>query len=362
LHLLALLLYAASINGYELAAPAIAMVGIVYLAVGPRRAALWSWAAAAALAAVMLLRYEFLVGGMSPAYSTLWQHLELIVGHGLNVVAYSLFPVANVAPWLVLVCASTLTAVCVGVSLLYRGDHSWTSALRRRVLMLAYGCLFVVAGWALIIPANLGYDPTQTGVGDRINAVAGIGVVVVVVAFYALVASTLSYAFRARGALLPLTIAIVMSAVGAGYYVQFHQDLTDWNSAGRQSAAFLSSLKKTLPHPAPRISVIFTFGVSGFSAPSVLIFGGAGNNDLLWAARIMYGDADLATFPVYAGLSMECNTKYVEQLNTGAPSSGTYGHVAFVNIANQSALYPLSEGQCLSALKALQPLAPGNEH
>jgi hypothetical protein len=174
LHGVALALYATGVNGYELGAPMIMLFGILYVWHRPGSAARWRWAADVIVVLSLLIRYAGRHPHL-PAIVGVPDHLRIIASHGLEVMARALLPVRGIpaaavlAPALAIVVAAAVAVSCPQLAVRTRVE------LRQALLLLVGGLVVTVAGWGMIIPAAPGYDPGSSGVGNRINAVAAIG-------------------------------------------------------------------------------------------------------------------------------------------------------------------------------------------
>jgi hypothetical protein len=359
LHGVALTLYATGVNGYELGAPMIMLFGILYVWHRPGSAARWRWAADVIVVLGLLIRYAGRHPHL-PAIGGVPDHLRIIASHGLEVMARALLPVRGIpaaavlAPALAIVVAAAVAVSRPHLAARTRGE------LRQALLLLVGGLVVTVAGWGMIIPAALGYDPGSSGVGNRINAVAAIGLAVVVVAFAGLLAVAIRSCWRRAPSLALLTTLLAMP-VALADLVRLQQDATDWNHAADVGRAFLVRLRELVPDPVPG-STLFTFGVSGYAAPSVPIFGGGGNNDLLGAVRVTYGTDAISGFPVLGGMQFSCGSGSMTLLDTRAPSTTPYGLALLVDMRGAGqVLVPRSESDCLRATTQLAPYAPVNE-
>ena len=359
LHGGALALYAIGVNGYELGAPAIMLFGLLYMWRRPGSAALWRWAADLIVVLGLLIRHASRLRH-TPSLAGVPEHLQIIATHGLEVMARALLPVRGIPaaaillPALGFVVAAAVGAFCPRLAIHTRLE------LRKALVLLAGGMAVTVAGWVMIIPAALGYDPGSSGVGNRINAVAAIGLAVAVIALAGLVAIVIR-AGSLRAPSLALVTTLLAMPIALADLVRFEQDAANWNHAADVGRAFLLRLHELVPDPVPG-TTLFTFGVSGYTAPSVPIFGGGGNNDLLVAVRITYGTGAISGFPVLGGMQFSCGPDSMTLLDTGAPSTTPYGLALLVDMRGAGqVLVPRSESDCLRETAQLAPYAPVNE-
>ncbi len=367
-HLPALLVYGIAVNGYELGAPMIALFVFAYarLAGGFRRAVLVRWGADAAVVLAVLVHYSLLRGGLGS--SQVPKHVRLIVSDGLGVAARALVPVRGLSAGVVLIPALVVVLAAIAAWRDARVSAGTRAQLGSWLWWLAAGVAVTAAGWVMIIPGALGYDPGSFGVGNRINAVAAIGLAVAVVGFCGLLAVGLRALLRrARGHSLGLrTSAAVLATLAvvpvvATDLVRFREDASNWERAGRQSWALLDRLHRMVPDPRPG-TTLFTFGVSGYSAPSVPIFGGGGNDDLVGAVRVSYRMASISGFPVLGGMHFSCAPRSITLLQTGVSSTTSYGLALLLDLDGSGrVIVPHDERDCLRDTAALAPYAPVNE-
>ena len=360
LHGVALALYATGVNGYELGAPMIMLFGVIYMRRRPGRAALWRWVADLVVVLGLLIRHASRLRH-TPPLTGVPEHLQIIATHGLEVLARALFPVrGGPAAAVLLPALGVVVAAAVGV--FYRRLAARTRVeLRKALRLLAGGLAVTAAGWVMIIPAALGYDPGSFGVGNRINAVAAIGLAVAVVALAGLLAIAIGACWRRGAPSLALLTTLLVMPIALADLVRLERDAANWNHAADVGRAFLLRLRELVPDPVPG-TTLFTFGVSGYAAPSVPIFGGGGNNDLLGAVHITYGTGAISGFPVLGGMQFSCGPGSMTLLDTGAPSTTPYGLALLVDMRGAGqVLVPRSESDCLRVTMQLAPYTQVNE-
>jgi hypothetical protein len=360
LHAVALLLYAVSIDGYELAAPVILLAGVLYVRLVGGRAAWLRWAAdAVAVVALLVLQGVRRHSGVHPLADDL-RHLGIVLHDGLGVAARSLVPVASAPQAPILSAAAALALLALAASVLPRVPAPLRGDLRAGLVLLGAGLTIAVAGWLMIVPADLGYDPASSGVGNRIDAVAVMGLAVAVVGLLTLVAAAARALPALRALSLPLLTAVLAIPVVIGDALAFHADARSWDRAASENRALLSRVEALVPAPAPG-TMIFTFGTSGYASPSVPIFGGGGNNDLLGAVHVAYGTMAVGGFPVLSGMSFACDAASMRLLDTGDPSTAPYGLALLVDVPSGRVMVPRDRDSCVADTTALKPYAPVNE-
>jgi len=189
LHAGALVLFAASVNGYELAAPVIVLAGFLYVGRAPLRVALMRWSADIVVVGAVLLRYagQRDDGGVTLRESL--DHARVIGDHGLDVAARALVPVPGVTTGLVLVIAAVVVASALPGALGRPRIDRLRSEMRLGLGAVGAGVVLAGAGWLMIVPADMGYDPIAGGIGNRVNTVASFGLAVLVAGIAVIIAA-----------------------------------------------------------------------------------------------------------------------------------------------------------------------------
>jgi hypothetical protein len=360
LHAAALGCYALSVNGYELAAPVIALAGLLYLRRAPARDVAWRWACDVAVVVGLLIAYARRRHLRTQPIDAVLRHLGVIGQDGLGVIARALVPVGSAPQAVVLSGAGAAIIVAAAFASTPRAPAALRVDLRHALVLVGAGVAVTAAGWLMIVPADLGYDPGSSGVGNRINGVAAVGLALTVVGMAALVASAVRAAQRGGAVSLGALTALLVVPVAAGDAAAFHRDVQSWDHAGAESRALLARVLELVPAPAPGTTV-FTFGIPGYAAPSVPIFGGGGNNDLLGAIHAVNGTDTVAAFPVLSGMRFDCNATTMRLRDTGARSTTPYGLAVLVDIPTGRVALPRDRDACIEMTAALQPYAPVNE-
>jgi hypothetical protein len=359
LHGVALALYAVSVNGYELGAPMILLFGFLYTRRNPGRAACWRWSADVLVVLGVLISYA--IRRDVPPLDGVPYHLKKIAADGLGVIARAFFPVPEVPPAVVLLPALVIVVAAAAGAFSRRFDTQTRVELRRALLLLAGGVAVTAAGWAMIIPANFDYTPGGTGINNRINAVAAIGLAMAVIAITGLVAIALRASLRGRVSSLALLTTLLAMPIAIADVVRLEWDAANWNHAAEVGRTFLVRLRELVPKPPPG-TTLFTFGVSGQSNPGVVIFSGAGSNDLLGAVRVTYGTPAISGFPVFASMQFSCGPTSMTLLDTGESSTTQYGLAMLIDMRGAGrVLIPKSESDCLQATAQLAPYPPDFE-
>lgn len=355
LHGVAVILYVAGVLAYELIAPLVILAGTVYVwRVGWRRGS-WRWAAdvAGVLAAMIFETHANSVGPVAGLH-----HAGRIGDQAATLLANTLVPVGS-PPRVAVLVASGAVAV-LGVIATCTGAAELRVKARRPVALLVVGTVIVLAGYAMIVFANEGYEPDGMGLSNRINAVAAIGYATITVALAWILIELVKRVVPRPPGVATLCGSLFVLFVAAGGTAHVVSDTADWNHAWVQQKETLATLYRLVPHPSPGTTV-FTFGRSGYVAPSVPIFGGGGNNDMLGAVKLLYGTDAVRAFPVLDQMHFECGPRSVALAATGASSSTRYGHALFVDLRTDRITVPRNKAACTNATHAELPYATVNE-
>src|SRR5262249_20376904 len=134
--------------------------------------------------------------------------------------------------------AAVLGAGCVLVALglwAVRLRPEVKPSLERSLVCVAAGLLVMFAGWVILIPGALGYSPGAVGDGNRINVVAGFGIVVVLYGAVTAAAELISIATiapiapiapgRRRRPRSGAVAAVGLIFVGSGYLYRLEHDI-----------------------------------------------------------------------------------------------------------------------------------------
>jgi hypothetical protein len=340
-HALAVVLYVASFLDYELGALVIVMTGLVYLAKAPRREALYRWATdvvAVCLTAVLV----FAVGNSQHrtlGFHESIEHARLIASQARVFLARSLAPfgsipsIAILAGWVVVVAAGCIVA---GAS---ANSRTRTEA-RRWLKLTAVGTLIAVCGWGVLVPARVDYVPLLKGPGNRIDLIAGIGVVLIVVAGLSLTRLLILDAWKQAPVWIAPGLALAaVGAVGAGYAHLTVKDRTLYQRASRAQANVLAAIQRSIPPLSGRGATIIVAGFSLYADPRLQVPVFAAAWDLDSAVKMLRNDLSLTAWPLSGGRALVCGTQRVTVSSIGigvayppGPNAGRYGQTQIVDV------------------------------
>lgn len=358
LHGCAAVLYLASIWTYEITMPLIAIAGALYtVGVG--------WRAARARWAVDLL--VVVVGGLwiatqttqeSEGFSTDLKHIGEIIVSGGTIVGRSLIPLGE--PHTTLALVLLLAVIVAGLAVLAvrrlptpRGA-SWS--MRGWLLLAGGGLLLAALGWIMFIPANPYFTPSVYGITNRVNALSGFGVVILLYGAFGIAGELLARVLP-RVARVALPATIVLGLVLGGIYVHvFERHVRIWNAAFHAEEAGLGEMKMQFPR-LPAGTTVFTSDYPAYEALGVPIF--SSSWDVNGMIKLQYKDSVLAAYPVLEGQGLICKANAIWLAGSGAPTAiAKYGMARFLNVHTGEHAQPRNRKQCEAVAGKYTPGAP----
>jgi hypothetical protein len=305
LHLASLAFYALSIMTYETTAPLIAVSAPLFCRWAPRRDVIRRTVADVVLVALVL---RFVTAQthntVNASLTAMSRHAKAIFEQGLTVFSQSLFPFSSV-PDRRLSLAIALAILGSGVAVLrLRGRADGNRELLGQALaMTAAGACVAVAGWAILIPAEIGYSPAAVGDGTRINDVAGFGIVVCVFGLLLTAGVVLFRGVPRSRTLAAVATSAAALVIGAGYTYRIAVDIGRWDTAQTIRSQVLGTLHHALPRP-PGGALVYVTGYNEAPYPNIGSFEYAW--DLNAAVKLTYDDPSLTARAVLAPSALRC--------------------------------------------------------
>ena len=339
---------------YELTVGLIASAGLLYIALAGWRAARKRWAAdLVAMAAVAVWNFSTTPRSAATQLSSLLDHFETIVVEGGTVLARTALPLGSDRTVVVLVVVFAVLAATVALALTARPASPLGASLRRWLLLFSGGAAVIVVGWAPFIPADPYYTPTLYGLSNRVNALAAVGLVMVVYALAGMVGAMVG-AVRPRTPIVATAVTLVLAVVlGLGYLkvVDRHSDL--WVNAFRGEMSAIGQIKGQYP-TLPDGSVVYTFGYPGYQAPGVSIF--SVSWDLNAALKLHYRKPDVGGYPVVQPSAVRCAEEGVV-IDGGIVGrrSTPYGRAILFDVPSARTVRVRNLGECRRNLPAYVP-------
>ena len=301
----AALLYASSVLTYEATAVAALLSVLIYAHRAGWRPALawWRSDALAVVAAMVLVGAATTRGLLSPGDQL--AHAVAIMRDAVALVSAALAPLPTDPSTAVALAVPTLLAVAV--ALVARG-HSRAAALRRWVAVAAGAVVLIVAAYLMFVPGSAGYMPLAPGTANRVNVLAGIGVVTLVYALVLVLVTLLPLPGRVQAIGRGGVAACLVGAIAVGYLARLETDIAHWRDAARTQEHVLAAVERAAPELPPG-ATIYAAGYDMFAAPGVPSF--AVSWDLNGAAKLVLDDPAARAFPIAPTVTLVCETDRV---------------------------------------------------
>lgn len=362
-HLGALALFVASILTYQAAAVAICLLGVAYLSRAPTRRALRRWAADVVVVAIAAVLPRLITGSEGATANPIipvdkqFEHARLLVDQGATLLTAVVVPFDSLQHRAIV---STVLALLVATALLAararRTGANTRGELRRWLAWVFAGGVVVAAAYAVYVPSPVAfYQPLAGGSDNRVNALAGIGFVILVYALIML-AATLATAARRRPRAAPLVGLALAALLFSKYAHRVRTDAQAWDAAAQSQREQLAKLKAG-GRPARR-TTLYVFGGKGVTAPGV--YGFRVTWDLRGAVQLLWDDPSLRAYPIFAGTAMDCGKSRVVPVGpgngNGPAQASAYRQTLFVDLrTNRRAPVPNRQ-----VCRSLQPtFVPG---
>lgn len=351
LHGASLALYVCGMLSYELFAVAGCLVGLLYVrAVGFSRArARWALDVAAIVATLLLARAVLPIDVATPSRTQslagALTHAGQIATAGARVAGAAVLPIGGVTPWLgAALLAAGLAAGALVRWLLPRGERD-RAELGRWLAIAAAGAVLAAAAWAVYLPASDHYSPSAAGTVNRVNALAAIGVAVLVYAMLALLSRLLVRLARLPEMASAALATVLAAALCAAYLQRGASDVRAWDSAASDQQRLLADVRAALPR-LPSGAVLFAFDAPLLVGPGVPVLNTP--LDLTSAVRLSYADAALTAVPIPAAAHVSCGPR--GPLAAGV--RGTYQQTFLLDVRARRAVPLRSSTQCAAIVGA----------
>lgn len=397
-HALAMLLFLASLNLYEIALPIVCAGGVFYLVAiyrqDPRpvdrriptllrtyRPALLRWIADLAMTAAWYASLSSTDIAKDTTYST-GERLTQILSDGAQNIAGTFAPflkqdardgVATIysGAWLTtpvvvgVVVAVVLFAVACMVlpALVGRADrprHDAAVTVRRWGIGIALAIAAAYAGWIAIVPANAYYRPLPYDSSAlRVNVLAAFGLAAVFVCTVggaaALLRMLVGPGRGARAGTALVTVALI--AISVAYTRHVRSEIALWNTASTEQIHVLGAVKTALEDDPPEPgSTVFLTDNRNFVEDGAEVFHNS------WgfrsALRIMFHDPTLDGIPGREAAAYQCRRNglapfYLQyQYGSSAAAEAPYGKTFLVSTTPPRKWLLHDRRSCRRALKA----------
>lgn len=358
-HLGAALFYLTSILTYEIALPLIAILGVLYVGQVGWRAGRTRWGIDIATAIVggtwVGTHTERIKSGISGDIS----HLGEIIDGGSEIMGRATIPLGGPHTAVALILLAAIFAGGVAVHLLQpepeEERRGW--GLRNWLLLGAGGFGVTVLGWVIFIPADPYYTPQIWGVSNRVNGLAGIGLVILVYAAIGVFGQLIARAWRGRPSATALAVSTCLALLlTAGYLSVIRRHTGIWNAAYDAEAAAINKIQERYPH-LPHGTTLFVSGYPAYQVPGVPIL--SSSWDVKGMVQDTYEDWNLNAQPVLEGLEIDCRSNVVGLAGVGGlvppPYTAPYGMARLFDLSTGKSARPLNRRDCLAVAAEYQP-------
>ena len=295
LHALAVVLYAASILEYQIAAPFILLSVFVYRFAGATwRMSIARWGVDAVVTLISLVYVKNHLNRETGSFSHDLDQARSLAGGARQLLASlgilngpELLPDdrdggANSRHRL----GGTLAATC--------GCRSGPASALASIA--AVGLVTIGAAYLIFIPADFFYWPLRPGIGNRVNAAAAFGYAIVIYSVAVLISLLVVRALRikdARAAAAGIAFAATL-ALAASYVSTLNSHRQPYERSATLQRQALAVLENDVPRPSPG-TIVYLFGVEGEVAP--LVFSFVRWQDLTAALRLLWNDDTVVGVP-----------------------------------------------------------------
>jgi hypothetical protein len=353
-HACAATLYLLSILAYEITLPMIAAVGALYVLRFGWRAARARWGVDLAVAVAAGVWNAAHTNRTVSGVSNDLHHLREIVTAGGTLLGRTVYPLGSYG-------YTTSILVLIGVVLAAgaftyfarsdKGETGW--GLRQWLLLAAAGLALAAAGWAMFVPADLYYTPSVYGFTNRVNALAGLGLVIAVYAVLGVGTTLAALALPKARPAVPLVVIALGLMLGAAYVHVLERHSGIWDMAYEAERQGMARIKRAFPRLAPN-SMVITSNYPAYQTLGVPIF--SAGWDLNGMIKLEYEDGTLSAFPRIEGLEIACHADAIGVYGYLTPErTAPYGKVHLIDLQTGRHATPRNRRQCQEAAKRYLP-------
>jgi hypothetical protein len=352
-HIGAWVLYLLSMLTYEITLPLIAAMGVLYTARNGWRAAKYRWAADLVAVVIAGLWARTHTPRTVSTLSADLTHLQQIAEQGAELLARTAFPLGaqvHTSAVLILVAGTFVLGVVVYALRSPVAERGW--GLRNWLFLGAAGLVVASLGWVMFIPADPYYTPTIFGVSNRINGLAGFGLVLVIYAAFGVAGSVVAEVVK-RGRGFAVAITFLLSVMlGAAYVhvIEHHSGI--WRSAYARELSGITKLQATFP-TLPRGTTIFTSNYPASETLGVPIFDNTwGLNGMV---RVRYEDPTLHAYPITEESGLECLASGMAIGRDEGIPLAPYGTARLIDLQTGRNSTPLNRRECTEGVSKYPP-------
>jgi hypothetical protein len=344
LHAASLLLFATSLLTYEIALALIAASGLLYVALVGWRAARLRWGADLVVAFAGAIWVASQTKRATSGLSEDLRHLKEIFLGGGTLLGRAVIAVGPQRTTLALAAIGCAALLALAAWRRDRGAAAPGASMTRWLLLGAAGLVIAACGWAPFIPADPYYTPSVFGMTNRVNGLAGIGLVFVVYAGCG-VAGSLAVRLGARSPAVGRTVtALLACLLGFTYLHVVDRHAAIWERAFHAEMAGLGQLKTQFPD-LPDGTTLFTSGYPANQTLGVPIFGARW--DLDGAVKVQYHNGSLRAYPVLPGTRLVCDRAGVRLVGPGMEGiEASFPTARFIDVGSGRTAAPRDVAEC----------------
>jgi uncharacterized membrane protein len=351
----AAVLYLLSIFTYEVTLPIVACAGILYCLEVGWGAARTRWLADVTVAVAAGIWVGAHTSRTASGLGGDFEHLKQIVRAGGTILGRAGVPLGDPHTALVLCGLAAVLGVGLVCQLLFPDRFATESGWGLRGwLFLAFGGLLVAAlGWAMFVPADPYYTPSIYGETNRVNGLAGFGLVLLVYGAFGILGSLISQG-RPKAGVLATGVTVSLAVVLLASYTHvLRRHIEIWNLAFSAETYALTQTQHQLPH-LPHGTTIFASAYPANQTPGVPIL--AATWDYNGMVEMEYDDGTLAAYPVLPERRVVCLADGVAIEREGVPEiTAAYGTVRLLNLQTGGHSAPRSRRECRQIADAYVP-------
>lgn len=357
-HACAAPLYLLSILTYEITLPLIALAGILYTMRFDWKTARGRWGVDLAIVVAGGLWVGTHTARTKSGLSGSLSHLEEIVTAGGTLLGRSVWPVgaqattvalsivfASLATGLVIYALTSTRPASVVMRDGFSTDSGW--GLREWLLLTSGGLAVAALGWTMLIPAHPYYTPSVYGVTNRVNALAGLGLVTAAYGTFGLIGEISGLLRRTTNALSIVITLTLAASLGLAYSHVLRRHTEIWNTAYLAEKSGLQRIRARFPD-IPHGTTLFVSGYPANQTLGVAIF--SASWDLDGMIKTMYDDGTLEAYPVLPESPVGCTSKGIrlEGVGLGEEINGSvpYSRAQLFDIANNLSAKPGNLREC----------------
>jgi hypothetical protein len=224
--------------------------------------------------------------------------------------------------------------------------------LREWLLLAVAGLVVAAFGWVMFIPADPYYTPSVFGMTNRVNAVAGFGLVIAVYATLGVGTALVARVVPMVRRWAPLVTVVLGLMLGAAYVHVLERHIGIWDAAFRAETATITKMKSKFPR-LPHGTTVFTSNFPAYQTLGVPIF--ASTWDLNGMVKMEYSDWTLSAYPMIQGLKLTCQADGVDLHGAGALPEVPYGRARLLDLQTGRHSDPHTRRECLAVAGSYSP-------